>query len=133
MIILAALLSSRHTCRILKLTVPQKIKTPQNFFVFLLKPESQGHTEYMIKKLLWNFKAQFFDCFSLPLLFQGFCPPLACAFPLLLWQLLCVHQSEPCQMVSYRQLTAITGEHNVLPRSNGWKVTCIIITKSVFF
>ena len=69
-----------------------------------------------------------FDCFSLPLLFQGFCPPLAYVSPPFQWWLLWAHQSEPCQMVSYRQLTATTGEHSVLPRSEGHKV--IITTES---
>ena len=53
----------------------------------------------------------------LPLLFQGSFPPLACAFPLLQHVLLWVHQSEPCQRVPYRQLTARVAVHNVSPRS----------------
>ena len=63
-----------------------------------------------------------FDYFSLPLLFQGFCPPLACVFLPFQWWLLWAHQSEPCQMVSCRQLTATTGEYSVPPRSEGHKV-----------
>ena len=62
-----------------------------------------------------------FDYFSLPLLFQGFCPPLACVFLPFQWWLLWAHQSEPCQMVSCRQLTATTGEYSVPPRSEGHK------------